>query len=215
MSLELFLGPMFAGKSSTILGILRRNEIIGRTTLCITSAMDTRYTEEARIVSHNKDWYPATAARELRPLLDTPEFRAAECVIVEEAQFFPDLRSFVLEAVEERGKAVICVGLDGDSERRPFGQLLELIPYADKIHKLTALCVRCRDGTEAIFTHRKVGGHEQVSVGGQDKYEPVCRLHYLKGVYEDAGAGAADAKAKSIRGVPSFSSLDGAFDSSV
>ncbi len=181
MSLELFLGPMFAGKSSAILGVIRRNSIIGRQTLCLTSALDNRYTTEARIVSHNQESHPATAVSRLLPLLESPEFQAAECVIVEEAQFFPDLREFVLAAVEQRGKDVICVGLDGDSERKPFGQLLDLIPYADKVQKFTALCRTCADGTPAIFTYRRPGAPTtQVAVGGQDTYEPLCRHHFLE-----------------------------------
>jgi len=109
------------------------------------------------------------------------EFVRASCVIVEEAQFFPDLKEFVLEAVEMYGKDVICVGLDGDSERKPFGQLVDLIPYADKIQKLAALCTKCHNGKEAIFTFRKPGVPSgQVAVGGQDHYAPLCRAHYLE-----------------------------------
>lgn len=182
MSLDLYLGPMFAGKSSAILGVVRRNEIIGRKTLCITSALDKRYSTEARIVSHNKESYPAIAVSTLMPVICMPEFNSAECIIVEEAQFFPDLRDFALAAVEGCGKHVICVGLDGDSERRPFGQLLDLIPFADNVRKFKALCTHCRNGTEAIFTLRKAGAPgSQIAVGGQDTYEPLCRRHYMEG----------------------------------
>lgn len=185
MSLDLFLGPMFAGKSSAILGVVRRNEVIGRKTLCVTSALDKRYTTEARIVSHNKESYPAVAVSTLAPLLESPEFVAAESIIIEEAQFFPDLRDFALAAVEAHGKHVICVGLDGDSERRPFGQLLDLIPYADNVQKFKALCTHCKDGTDAIFTLRRPGAPgSQIAVGGQDTYQPLCRKHYLAGHHE-------------------------------
>jgi thymidine kinase len=181
MSLELILGPMFAGKSSAACQILRRNRVINRPTLVLTSALDTRYTTEAAIVSHNKESYPATAVQKLVPILESKEFSDAKCVLIEEAQFFPDLKEFVLAAVDKYRKDVICVGLDGDSERRPFGQLLDLIPYADSFRKLTALCQICGDGTAAIFTLRKPEDIEvgQISVGGADKYEPVCRKHYL------------------------------------
>ena len=182
MSLDLYLGPMFAGKSSAILGVVRRNEIIGRKTLCLTSALDTRYSTDARIVSHNKESYPAVAVNTLMPVICMPEFTTSECIVVEEAQFFPDLRDFALAAVEGCGKHVICVGLDGDSERRPFGQLLDLIPFADNVQKFKALCTDCRDGTEAIFTLRKAGAPgDQIAVGGQDTYTPLCRHHYIEG----------------------------------
>jgi thymidine kinase len=185
MSLELYLGPMFAGKSSAVLGLIRRNVIIGRKTLCLTNKLDTRYSTEAKIVSHNQESHPATAVAELLPLLRTQTFQDADCVIIEEAQFFPDLRAFVLEAVESFGKDVLCVGLDGDSERQPFGQLLDLIPYADSIQKFKALCRTCANGTEAIFTFRRPGAPTtQVNVGGTDTYEPMCRRHYLEAKHD-------------------------------
>jgi thymidine kinase len=200
MSLELILGPMFAGKSSAACQIIRRNNVINRPTFCITSALDTRYSQEARITSHNKESYPATAASSLLPLLETNDFTASECVIIEEAQFFSDLKEFVLKAVDTHKKDVICVGLDGDSERRPFGQLLDLVPYADKFSKLTALCTRCGDGTNAIFTFRKPGNSgDQVAVGGEDKYQPLCRKHYLEGNAELAIEGfIADILSKGV-----------------
>ena len=172
---------MFSGKSTAVIGLLRRNRVIGRKTLCITSILDNRYTLDPRITSHDYESHPALAGRTLEPFLTNPKFMEADCVIIEEAQFFPDLVGFVLNAVEQLGKDVICVGLDGDSNRLPFGQLVALIPYCDSVKKLKALCSRCGDGTEAIFTFRKSGDPNQISVGGPESYEPRCRWHFLEG----------------------------------
>ena len=180
MSLDLYIGPMFAGKSSSVIGIIRRHAFIGRKTICFTSSLDTRYSSEGSIVSHDQVKYPAKALSLLLPQLDSLEFRQADCIIVEEAQFFPDLKDFVLAAVETYSKHVICVGLDGDAERRPFGQLLDLIPFSDSVVKFKAYCSRCTNGTDAIFTHRKAGPSEtQISVGAAEEYEALCRIHYL------------------------------------
>ena len=183
MSLELWLGPMFAGKSSAIIGTLRRHAFIKRKTFCITHTLDTRYTagasSKSQIVSHDQESYPAKALSELMPVIELPEFKDAACIIVEEAQFFPDLRDFALEAVEKYGKHVICVGLNGDAERRPFGQLIELIPYTDVVKHFHALCALCCDGTPGIFTHKVDKLVEQVFVGADDHYKALCRRHYL------------------------------------
>jgi thymidine kinase len=184
MSLDLYIGPMFAGKSSTALRLIHRNAVIGRKTFCITSALDTRYKEGGgAISSHTKESSPACATTALYPLLADPAFQEASCVIVEEAQFFPDRLEFVLAAVEAHRKDVVCIGLDGDSDRQPFGRLLDLIPYANSVTKLTALCTRCNDGTAAPFTFRKrvQAGDQQIQVGGTDAYEALCRIHYLQG----------------------------------
>ncbi len=181
MSLDLYIGPMFAGKSSAVLGILRRHSFIGIKTLCITSSLDTRYADNS-IVTHAGERYPARATETLMPLLKTPEFLEATHLIIEEAQFFRDLKQFVLCAVNIMKKHTICVGLDGDSVAEPFGQLLELVPHSNHIHKFRALCCQCKNGTEAIYTCRKIDAPEQteqICVGGADQYEALCRTHYL------------------------------------
>jgi thymidine kinase len=62
---------------------------------------------------------------------------------------------------------VVISGLDGDSSRNTFGQIISLIPICDKIDKLTAYCNICKDGTPAPFT-KKCGGSstEAGSVAG-------------------------------------------------
>lgn len=178
MSLALYIGPMFAGKSTTILGVIRRNTCIHKKTMCITSSLDSRVSNA--IQSHDNESYPATAVPALLPMIKTAEFHDANTVVIEEAQFFPDLKAFALSAVEDYHKEVVVVGLDGDYDRKPFGQILDLIPYCDSVQKLTALCIRCGNGTPALFSSRN-GGGPQVMIGAADLYEPVCRKHFSRG----------------------------------
>ena len=181
MSLEIVLGPMFAGKSSYILSSLRRYEAIGWPVLSITSALDTRYEPDA-IHSHNHERHSAVSTDMLTPILLTEGFAEARLIVIEEAQFFKDLYTFVHNAVDICGKDVLVVGLDGDSERRPFGRIAEIIPLCDKITKLTAMCKRCGDGSSAIFTHRhrKDADTSVIKVGESDTYEALCRKHYMQ-----------------------------------
>ena len=180
MSLQIILGPMFAGRSSELLGTIRKYNAIHWPVLVITHSSDTRYAEKPEIVSHDSQRYPAFATSELRSVLTNPDFLEAKLVILEEAQFFEGLKEFVLKAVEVYQKDVICVGLDGDAERRPFGELLELIPYRDSVVKRHAFCRRCATPTPALFTFCKTQEKtEQVLVGGSETYEPLCRKHYL------------------------------------
>lgn len=179
MSLSLVIGPMWAGKSSSILSKIRRYKAIGWDVFVVTNSLDQRYGEFV-ISSHDNDQHSALAVSTLMPLLKEEEYKKAKLIILEEAQFFDDLVRFVLKAVEEDGKHVICVGLDGDSERRPFGDILKLIPYADTIEKITSLCSDCADGTPALFSYRCVESTEQIVVGANHMYKPLCRKHYLK-----------------------------------
>ena len=180
MSLQLYIGPMFSGKSSAALELINTFENNGTRVLCITSNLDKRYTNEAVIVSHDKASHPAIAVGTLKELLEKESFENADAIVIDESQFFPDLKDFVLTAVDVYGKDVACVGLDGDSNRKPFGQILDLIPYCDFVKKLKAKCSVCglNDG---IFTHRTVANvSEQIHVGGADTYMTLCRMHYLE-----------------------------------
>lgn len=61
-------------------------------------------------------------------------------------------------------------------------QLLDLVPCADTIEKLTAQCQYCEASGRArpaVFTLRKVADDRQEVVGGADLYAPVCRRCYL------------------------------------
>jgi len=181
MSLELLIGPMFAGKSSAIHSIVRRHIALGWSVCTITHTIDNRYSETPAIVNHDLISLPAVATDRLMTVKESLRFTQSRLVVIEEAQFFEDLVPFVLMAVEEMGKNVVVVGLDGDAMRRPFGHILELIPYADRVQKLYALCNICCDGTPALFTYAhnpRVG--EGPCVGAADKYSPLCRKHYLR-----------------------------------
>jgi thymidine kinase len=171
---------MFAGKSSAVISRVRRAEVLGWKTFVITSSADTRYTAESKIITHDRASMDATGATVLKGLEQRSEYAQARLVIIEEGQFFTDLYDFVVRAVEEDGKDVVVVGLDGDSDRKPFGDILRLIPLADKVERLTSLCKRCGDGTPGLFSALVRGskGGEQVFVGGSDSYEAMCRKHY-------------------------------------
>ncbi len=182
MSLELYCGPMWAGKSSTVLGTLRRYKSIGWKILLLTSEVDNRY-GSGHVISHDQEKYPALAVRELNPVLQTKIYEDAQLIMIDEAQFLPDLYDFVLHAVDVDGKHVICVGLDGDSDRKPFGDLLRLVPHCDSIQKITSFCSECRDGTPALFSFHRSHKFEQVEVGHTNQYEPLCRKHFNEKTY--------------------------------
>ena len=178
MSLDIVLGPMWAGKSSYILGKIRRYRAIGWNVLVITNSLDDRYGHHV-ISNHDNEYLPAVSCKNLLPMLVDERYKAAQLIILEESQFFPDLFEFTVKAVDIDQKHVVCVGLDGDSERRPFGSILQLIPYCDHVEKITSLCVECCNGTPALFSYRKNPSTEQIQVGAEASYAPLCRKHFL------------------------------------
>lgn len=186
MSLEVVCGPMFSGKSSYIYTIVNRYASIGVETLVIKPASDIRYSDKPEVVTHDGVKFAcySTAGH----LMNIPHeiTNTPNVIIIEESQFFDDLVVFVRSLVESFHKNVVVVGLDGDSNRKPFGQVLDCIPLADKVTRLTAMCANCADGTPALFSYRKVHIGGQVLIGGTDSYAPYCRKCYMVATKESS-----------------------------
>jgi thymidine kinase len=183
MSLEIIIGPMFAGKSSALLSRIRRSKAIGKNVMVITSSLDKRYSVEPALISHDKESIAAFATSKLMLCLQEDDLQRskvldADLIVIEEAQFFPDLLQFVEVSLALDKHLVVC-GLDGDTDAKPFGQILDCISLADSVVKMTALCERCGDGTPAIFTAlRDINAKtEQIQVGAAETYIPLCRRH--------------------------------------
>lgn len=77
------------------------------------------------------------------------------------------------EKFANEGKIVIVAALDATFQRKPFGRVLELVPIAESIIKLSAVCVICCN--DAAFTQRTTESTEVELIGGTDIYRPVCR----------------------------------------
>lgn len=182
--LTVIMGCMFAQKTTELLRHIRRYRSIGYRVLVINSNRDTRYGNHC-IASHDEKREEAVMAETLETLDETVRSGAYDVVVVDEAQFFPDLHRWVTTWADETPVHMVVAGLDGTSDRNPFGEVLRLLPHAEEVLRLTALCAVCRDGTKATFSQRIVlpaDTEEQmgdVLVGGADSYRPVCRAHYL------------------------------------
>lgn len=179
MSLEIVLGPMFSGKSSYALSYIRKQKAIGRNVLAVKPSIDNRYSENEELVTHNQEKVPCVLWDSTVTLTPNRFMLQADCVIVEEAQFFKGLPVFC-EYMLGIGIHVVLVGLDGDTRRQPFREILDCIPWANKVTKLNALCCHCKNGTEAPYTRYKSDTNQngsQIDVGGSEKYQAVCMRH--------------------------------------
>ncbi len=93
-------------------------------------------------------------------------------VAIDEGQFFPDVVE-ISEKLANEGIVVIIAALDGTFQRKPFGSILNLVPLAEVVTKLSAVCIDC--GKEAAFTRRTIDSLEVELIGGEETYKPVCR----------------------------------------
>ena len=174
--LTLIIGCMFAQKTTELLRHIRRYRSIGLNVLVVNYKHDTRYGTNV-IASHDLDTVPALAVDKLSEV----DVAGYDVIVIDEGQFFGDLLKTVSGWADNHSKLQIVVsGLDGDAQRRPFGQILDLIPHAEAVLRLSSYCAVCRDGTAAHFSKKIAGSADAtVEIGGGDKYIPVCRTHLI------------------------------------
>lgn len=184
-SIELIIGCMYSGKSTEIQRRIKRHRIIGNNVLVIKHSCDTRYDDGSQLSTHDKQMIPCYSTNNLDFITNEngkgnlhKHLQESRVIVIEEAQFFNNLFENVAYAADKLGKIVIVAGLDGDFNREPFPEIVRLIPHAEKVLKLSALCVKCSDGTPGNFSKRITKSTDKILVGSTDDYIAVCRKCY-------------------------------------
>ncbi len=175
--LEVITGPMFSGKSEELIRRLKRARIARQRVLCYKPDIDLRY-HRTHIASHSAQTHEAVPVTSVEHLRDTlfPQLGAVEVVGIDEVQFLsPDVIALTAELIAE-GKRVLLAGLDMTFEAEPFGPVPALMAMADRVTKLSAVCMVC--GESAIHTQRLTQSQELVVVGAAGLYEARCRAHF-------------------------------------
>jgi thymidine kinase len=182
-TLEIILGPMYSGKSSTLISIVNRYNAIKKKIIVVNHSLDKKRNDTMCIRTHDKTTIPAIFLENINELSNRSDYQSSEIVIIEESQFFKGLYDFISNEVDNLNKRFILIGLSGGYKRQKLGELLDLIPMAEKVTKLDALCVKCNDGSLACFSHRTADKEGELTesdlVGGAGDYIAVCRYHYL------------------------------------
>ena len=192
--LELIIGPMYSGKTSRLVEVYKQCQFCDISVAVINHVIDNRYDDEL-LSTHDKVKIPCIKTKNLKNvwlsekinlennideniphIQDKFQIARSDVILINEGQFFEDLYDVVIDMLKCGKKVYVC-GLDGDFERKKFGQILDLIPLCDKVDKLTSLCTLCKDGTRGIFSMRLTQETEQTVVGS-DNYIPVCRKCY-------------------------------------
>ena len=188
--LDIILGPMFSGKTTKLLEIMDVFDKQNIKYMAVKPHIDNRYTENDNnnfIISHNLKKRECKVSSNLKDVfleiqrnrtIDSTRSDSIQYVIVDEAQFFQNLYNFCILCLERLKINVIVTGLDGDYQRKPMGEILDLLPIANTITKLSSKCHVCQ--ADANFTHRIVSDGDQVLIGGSDMYIPLCRMHYVE-----------------------------------
>jgi thymidine kinase len=182
--LDIIIGPMYSGKTNHLLNELNIFSTMGAKSFYINSAIDNRTNEEFSTHNPMLTKLPNIDAIKVNDLYDVYYMCKQYVVIaIDEAQFFKNLKSFVIDLVEKEGKRVIIAGLSGNYKREQFGEVVELISYCDRITKLSSFFKICSENKkikDAHFSYRLVKDQKEVCIGGKTEYIPLCRECFLE-----------------------------------
>jgi thymidine kinase len=173
--LELILGPMFSGKTSTLKKIYDQCTYCNIPVMVINYEADNRYCDASFMSTHDKIMIPCIKGTSILEIMTKNKEKVdeSEVILINEGQFFADI-THVISLVENLHKRVYICGLDGDFKKNKIGSLLDLIPYCDNVSKLKSLCSECRNGKAGLFSYRITNETNQVVIGVEN-YKPVCR----------------------------------------
>ena len=193
--LKVIIGPMFSGKSSSLLTEINRYSYITNNIIVVNSILDKQRHSDMMIKdgigflkTHDSKTFPAIMLENLNELntnkLYNKKYEESSIVLIDEGQFYNDIYLFLKKELSKLGnKKFIVAGLSSDINQNPIGDIIKLIPLADDIIKLSAFCVYCKNGTPANFTKLLVSSQNKdesnVKVGAKELYSPCCRKHFF------------------------------------
>ena len=168
--LVLILGPMFSGKSTRLIEIIRKFTYKAKKTIMIKYFGDKRFSEKSEVVTHDLIKYDSLDCRNLRDSFEI--LKNYDVIGIDEGQFFPDLVE-ISEKLVLLKKFVIITALNGDFRMEPFPVIAKIISKADKIKLLKAFCFFCHK--DAKFSLRIIKSNETVLIWSEEAYKPACR----------------------------------------
>ncbi len=178
---------MNAGKSIEILKIAHNYEEQGKRVLLLNSALDIRFGKNvvaSRIGLKREAIAYDNDTSILNVLTAAQEENSAKihCILIDEGQFLTEAQVMELaQIVDYMNIPVIVYGLKNDFQNNLFEGSRALLIYADKIEEIKTVCWFC--DKKATMVLRVIDGKpvysgEQVMIGGNDNYIPVCRKCY-------------------------------------
>lgn len=187
-----YYSAMNAGKSTSLLQSAYNYKERGMHAEVFTARLDDRYgmgvvasriglKADAHLFDSSDDLFEQISALGAKQKVD--------CVLIDEAQFLSKAQvKQLLGVVDDLNVPVLAYGLRTDFLGETFEGSHYLLAWSDKIIELKTVC-HC--GRKANFVVRldaegqPVTQGAQVDVGGNEKYESMCRKHFRELVWRD------------------------------
>ncbi|AKL93710.1 thymidine kinase Tdk [Clostridium aceticum] len=177
-SIEVIVGPMYAGKTEELIRRVNRAQIADLKVLVFKPVIDSRYSKD-KVTSHNGKQIECQVVENPQEILDYIAKEDFDVLAIDEVQFFGEEIINICQETADKGKRVIVSGLDMDFRGEPFSVAPNLMAVGEYVTKLTAICKVCK--MPATRTQRLVDGRPArytdpiIMVGAKESYEARCR----------------------------------------
>jgi thymidine kinase len=175
---------MGAGKSLDLLKTAYNYEERDKYILLLTSSLDNRHGKN-KITSRlgiDRDAIPFTKDTNIFNLVSDSSF-GLNCVLIDEGQFLTKDQVWQLtDIVDDLDCDVIVYGLRSDFKGEPFEGSIYLMTLADEIEELKMVC-KYGEKTSMnmrLYNDKPIFDGNQVQIGGNESYLPVCRKYFKK-----------------------------------
>ncbi|WP_137166253.1 thymidine kinase [Salinimonas lutimaris] len=189
--LYFYYSAMNAGKSTSLLQSAYNYRERGMNVVIFTAAIDDRFgvgKVSSRIGLQADAELYRSEDNIYQSIFNHQRHQPLDCIFIDEAQFLTkeQVRQLV-EVVDELDIPVLAYGLRTDFLGETFEGSHYLMAWADKLAELKTVC-HC--GRKASFVVRlddegkAVTAGDQVQIGGNDRYESMCRKHFKQLVWD-------------------------------
>jgi thymidine kinase len=156
----------------------------GKTIEILTSGLDTRegVGNISSRIGLSRPAVPIFSETNIFDFIKSLDYKPY-CILIDESQFLSKEHVVQLaQVVDELDIPVMAFGLKNDFRNEMFEGSKYLLLYADKLEELKTICWFCHKKATMNLHYidgRPVYEGDQVQIGGNEAYYPVCRKHYL------------------------------------
>ena len=189
--LYFYYSAMNAGKSTSLLQSAYNYKERGMRAAIFTAALDDRFGagKVASRIGLEASAFLFNASSDLhQQIADMCHDKKLDCVFIDEAQFLNKRQvQQLVSVVDDLDIPVLAYGLRTDFVGETFEGSRYLMAWADKLIELKTICHCGRKATFVVRLDQQGNAARegaQVEVGGNDRYESMCRKHFKELVWD-------------------------------
>jgi thymidine kinase len=190
--LYFYYSAMNAGKSTSLLQSAYNYKERGMRPYIMSAAIDNRYSvgkvtsriglEAEAYLFHKEDDL-------FKILSEENKKQGINCVLIDESQFLSrDQVKQLAIAVDDLDIPVLCYGIRTDFRGELFPGSQHLLAWADNLIELKTICHCGSKATMVVRTDEKgniINDGDQVVIGGNDRYQSMCRKHFAEHIWSN------------------------------